>query len=142
MDLTCDSEAVLGEHILWQALEAAISDGIANQVEHDLVAAAKQRLQGLQQQAEQDLLRQKAAEELSAATAKQDIDALEAALSKAEGCGVAEKASKRCLASEMTDIYRHRLQLSCTGPSSTSKKESLVVSCGYILPSCRFFSVG
>ena len=109
LDLTCNSEAVLGEHILWQALEAAISDGIANQVEHDLVAAAKQRLQGLQQQAEQDLLRQKAAEELSAATAKQDIDALEAALSKAEGCGVAEKASKQCLASDMTDI-----QISCS----------------------------
>ena len=93
------------------------------------MAAAKQRLQGLQQEAEQDLLRQKAAEELSGAAAKQDINALEAALSKAEGCGVAEKASKRCLASEMTDIYRHSLHLSYTGSSNTSKK----VACGYSL---------
>ena len=104
LDLSCESEAVLGEQNFWQALEAAISDGIANQVEHDLIEAAKQRLQGLQQEAEQDLLRQKAVEELSGAAAKQDIDALEAALSKAEACGVAEKASKRCLASNTTDI--------------------------------------
>ena len=103
LDLSCESEAVLGEQNFWQALEAAISDGIANEVEHDLIEAAKQRLQGLQQEAEQDLLRQKAAEELSAAAAKQDIDALEAALSKAEGCGVAEKASKRCSACNTPD---------------------------------------
>ena len=83
---------------LWQALEAAITDGIANQVECELVAAAKDRLHELHQKGEQDLLRQKAAEELSAAAAKQDIGALAASLSKAEACGVAEKASKRCLA--------------------------------------------